>query len=126
MDKNGNFRITINVMAQLLVDKLRNKALYEEARSFYMSFVAKGKFVVNEVTPEQKILTIVPKNAEVQSLKIFKSNGDEQVVEQMVLTSGINLQLEQMFKMLEPKEFPMQNLPQYKEIECLGFQLSDF
>lgn len=43
----------------------------------------------------------------------------------MVLTSGINMQLEQLFKMLEPKEFPMQNLPQYKEVECLGFQLSD-
>ena len=44
----------------------------------------------------------------------------------MVLTSTINLQLEQLFKMLEPYEMPMQNLPQFKEIECLGFQLSEF
>ena len=100
MDKNGNFRFTVNIMAQLLVDKFKDKGVYEEARSFYVSFVAKGKFVVNEVSPNVKMLTVVPKNAEVQSLKIFKADGEEQVVEQMVLTSGINLQLEQLFKML--------------------------
>lgn len=77
MDKNGNFRLTLNVAFQLLVDKFGTKGVYEEARSFYMSLVGKGKFVVKEVSQDMKMLTIVPKSAEVSALKIFKSDGEE-------------------------------------------------
>lgn len=38
LDKNGNFRIILNVAAQILVDKFGNKGVYEEARSMFLSF----------------------------------------------------------------------------------------
>lgn len=83
LDKNGNFRLTLNVAAQILVEKkgYQDRGMYDEARSFYTSFVAKGKLLIEEVGPNMKILKIIPKNAEVQNMKIFKADGEEQVVE---------------------------------------------
>jgi hypothetical protein len=44
----------------------------------------------------------------------------------MVLTSGINVQMEQMIKMMiKPYEIPIKSIPYPKEMECLGVQLSD-
>lgn len=46
-------------------------------------------------------------------------------MEQMLLVSGFNLQMDQLFKMIKPFEMPMKNLPTPKEMECLGITLSD-
>ena len=46
-------------------------------------------------------------------------------MEQMVMTSGINVQLEQVLKYLKPQEIPVQNPPSPKELECLGMRLAD-
>jgi len=43
----------------------------------------------------------------------------------MLVQSGINMQLEQALKYVQPYEFPMKNLPHLPEVECLGFQLAD-
>jgi hypothetical protein len=44
----------------------------------------------------------------------------------MVLTSGINVQMEQVIKMaMKPYEIPIASIPYPKEMECLGVQLSD-
>ena len=125
IDKNGNFRIILNISVQLLVEKFKNKGMFEEARSIYLSLTAKGKLVVKEISETEKMLVIIPKNAEVGGLKIFKEDGEEMVMEQMMMTSAINLQFEQVIKMVQPQELPMKNPPTPKELECLGFGLGD-
>lgn len=102
MDKNGNFRFVINLGIEVAVEK--GFKVYEEARSIFMSVVAKGKLVVKEETKpngqsERKIVAMA-KALEVGNCKIYKADGEEMVVEQMVLTSGINVQMEQMIKMV--------------------------
>lgn len=42
-----------------------------------------------------------------------------------MLTSGINVQLEQVVKMLKPFEMPIYNPPSPRELECLGMKLAD-
>ena len=44
----------------------------------------------------------------------------------MLITSGLNVQLEQAINMLKPFELPMKNPTTPPELECLGFRLSDF
>jgi hypothetical protein len=46
-------------------------------------------------------------------------------VEQMVMTSGINVQLEQVLKFVKPQSMPMRNPPSPKELSCLGIKLAD-
>lgn len=74
-----------------MIEKSHSRGLYEEARSIFLSFQAKGKLAIEETSPETKLLKVVPKVAEVQSVKIYTSQGDEQTMEQMVLMSAINL-----------------------------------
>lgn len=66
----------------------------------------------------------MPKSAEASTVKIFKGDGTEEVVEQMLVTSAFNVQLEQVIKLIQPYEIPMRNPPTPKEMECLGFKLS--
>jgi len=40
--------------------------------------------------------------------------------------SAVNVQLETLIKVLEPKSVPLKNPPNPKEFECLGFKLTDF
>ena len=47
------------------------------------------------------------------------------VAEQMMLTAGLNVQMEQALGMIPPKEFPLINPPSPKELECLGFKLGE-
>lgn len=44
----------------------------------------------------------------------------------MLITSGLNVQLEQAVGMMKPFELPMKNPATPPELECLGFRLSDF
>ena len=103
MDRNGNFRFAVNVGFEVLVEKKGAHKQYEEARDVYMQLVAKGKVVIKEGRRKRdRMMILMAKNAEVGVAKIFKPDGEEMVVEQMVLTSGINVQLEQMIKMIRP------------------------
>lgn len=43
----------------------------------------------------------------------------------MLLTSGFNVQMDALFKMVTPFEMPMKNLPTPPELECLGIALAD-
>lgn len=81
LDKNGNFRFTFNVYAQLLVDKTDGKGVWEEARAFYIGFTFKGKILVEETNPVNKMMVIMPKSAEISSVKILNAAGEEQIVE---------------------------------------------
>lgn len=123
MDKNGNFRFVLNGSVTLLVQKSRNE--WEEARSIFASIVAKGKVIMKEISETEKVMVVFPKALELSSIKIFNKEEEEQVMEQMVLTSGFNVQFEQLLKMVEPLEIPMNNPPTPAEVECLGFKLSN-
>ena len=123
MDKNGNFRFILNGSVTLLVQKKKNE--WEEARSIYASITAKGKVITKELSETEKAMVVFPKALELSSLKIFNKEEEAQTMEEMVLTSGFNVQFEQALKMVEPFEIPMNNPPTPPEVECLGFALSD-
>ena len=42
----------------------------------------------------------------------------------MLVTSAINIQMEQAIKMIPPFEYPLRNPPTPREVECLGFKFS--
>ena len=46
-------------------------------------------------------------------------------LEQMLIVSGFNVQMETLFKAIPPYEIPMKNLPSPEELGCLGIKLSD-
>lgn len=123
MDKNGNMRFVLNGSVTILVQKEKNE--WVEARSMFASITAKGKVVTKEVSENEKVMVIFPKALELTSLKIFNKEDESQTMEEMVLTSGFNVQFEQLLKMVEPFEVPMNNPPTPPEMECLGFKLSD-
>merc|ERR1712038_1321346 len=107
MDKNGNFRFILNGSVTLLVQKKKNE--WEEARSIYASITAKGKVITKELSETEKAMVIFPKALELSNLKIFNKEEEAQTMEEMVLTSGFNVQFEQALKMVEPFEIPMNN-----------------
>lgn len=124
MDKNGNFRFIINAGFQIIVDK--NKFEKEEARSVFFTFIAKGKVVITKPEDsDQKEVMMYPKNLEVSNVKIFHEE-EEMIMEQMLVMSGLNVQLETLTKVLEPRSVPLKNPPNPKEFECLGFRVTDF
>lgn len=126
MDRNGNFRFAVNLGFEILVEKKGQYKQYEEARAIYVQLVAKGKVVIQEGQRKRdRKMVLMAKAAEMGGAKIFKPDGEEMVVEQMVLTSGINVQLEQMVKYVQPFEIPIYNPPSPRELECLGVKLTD-
>ena len=58
MDKNGNFRLIFNLQTTLLVEQKGVRQSWEEARSFFISIVAKGKFVKIDTPGGNRALTI--------------------------------------------------------------------
>lgn len=126
MDKNGNFRLIFNISFTVLVEKEGKRNQWEEARSMYFSFMAKGKVAQDRSGPNgERLLTLTPKTAEISQLKIFNAEDEEQTMEQMVIVSGFNVQMERALKMIPPIEQPMVNIPTPKELECLGLSLAD-
>ena len=126
MDKNGNFRFVFNLSITLLVEKDSGRKNWEEARAIFASFQAKGKVTTNTSNKRgERLLSIFPKSAEISELKIFDKDDKEQELESMVITSGFNVQMDQLFKVVQPLEMPMKNLPTPPEMECLGFALAD-
>ena len=121
MDKNGNFKFVFNIAITLLVGKEGKSKEWDEARSAYLSFTAKGKVTTNTSNKKgEKLLTIYPKSAELSHVKIYDKEEKEQELEQMLITSGFNVQMDTIFKMIQPYEMPMKNLPTPPEMECLG------
>ena len=76
MDKNGNFKFVFNMSLTLLVDKKSKQ--WEEARSAFISFTAKGKITTNTTNKKgEKVVSIFPKSAEMSQLKIYDKNDKE-------------------------------------------------
>ena len=70
-----------------------------DARTFYFTFTLKCKVAINE-TETNKTLGIFPKVLELSMFRMFK--GEEDVLEQMLAQSLLNVQIEQLRKMLKP------------------------
>jgi len=91
MDKNGNFKFVFNISITLLIQNKQSKN-WEEARSMFLSFTAKGKVTTNTTNKNgDNMLKVVPKSAELSQLKIFDKDDKEQELEQMLITSGFNV-----------------------------------
>lgn len=92
MDKNGNFKFVLNMSVTLLIQKQGVRKEWEEARSIFASFTAKGKVTTNTSNKYgEKLLTVLAKSAEISQLKIYNKDDEEQDLEQMLLTSGFNV-----------------------------------
>ena len=82
MDKNGNFKFVFNVSVTLLVEQKGSRGKWDEARSIYASFTAKGKVTTNTTNKNgDKMLTLHPKSAEISQLKIYNKAGTEMELE---------------------------------------------
>jgi len=95
MDKNGNFKFVFNISITLLVEEKGRRGVWDEARSAFLSFTAKGKVTTNTTNKKgERVLSVLPKSAEISLLKIYDKQGKEQELEQMLLTSGFNMQMD--------------------------------
>lgn len=75
MDKNGNWKIQMNLAAQINLENL--PGMWEPVRNIYMTLVMKFKLQMNDKNPLDKTVVIVPKNIELSEMKII--NGSEEM-----------------------------------------------
>ena len=126
MDKNGNFRFVLNIGVTILVEQQGQGARgqWEEVRSIYAQMTAKGKIRTDTTNSKgQDVISITPKNAELSNVKVLDKNEKEMDLEQMLITSGFNVQMEKMFKHLPPYEKPIRDIKTPAELECFGVGL---
>jgi hypothetical protein len=91
MDKNGNWKIQLNVAATINVE--REHGTWEAARDVYITVVVKFKVKSDESNPFNKQFIFTPKNIEISQLKVMK--GDEEMsMEQMMIQSMANIQFD--------------------------------
>ena len=125
MDKNGNWKFMANVALQLNVESL--PGMWDPVRNVFFTVQFKFKMTVTEQDGD-KFLNIIPKNLELTKLKVLKGEGQEEVeMEQMMIQSMANIQLEQVKKMLTTQSYSVNKLLSRapKELQCFGFKLSD-
>ena len=81
MDKNGNWKLQVNVAFQLNVETFPKS--WEPVRNIYMTIICKLKTTMTD-TPGDKEIVFLPKNIEVSELKVMK---DDEVMdmEQMMI-----------------------------------------
>ena len=82
MDKNGNFKVQLNVAAQINLETLPKQ--WEPVRNIYLTFVFKFTLSVNDKDPSDKLLMINPKNIELSEMKIM-NDKEEMSMEQMMI-----------------------------------------
>lgn len=74
MDRNGNWKIQVNFMAQLLVETM--PGVWTQARSIYATLLVKMKFMTDASNPFEKMFKIIPKNLEISQIKIMKEDEE--------------------------------------------------
>lgn len=94
MDKNGNFRFIFNFSTTLLIEKKGVRSEWDEARSIFISLVAKGKMAIDEKADGTRSLKLTPKMGEISDIKILNSAEESQTMEEMLIKSGFNMQVE--------------------------------
>jgi hypothetical protein len=124
IDKNGNWKVQINIVMNLNVETSPRN--WESARDIYMTVVFKMKTAVNSTDPLAKVFSVTPKNIEITNLKVLKGE-EEMQMEQMMIQSVTNIQLENVKKMFRTFPYTMKDLLKQnpKELSCLGFNVAD-
>jgi len=126
MDKNGNWKIVVNIPGQV---RILDGGDWTTVREIFASFTMKFKTWTNTTggtDAKHKKFVMSPKSLELTEMKVMK--GSEVMEdEQMMIQSIVNIQLEAMGKRF--KDFPyvmswiLRRMP--KEFQCLGFKVHD-
>jgi hypothetical protein len=122
LEKNGNFALTVNLGAQLVVEN--KKGIWEDGRTMYMTLQIKGKMFVADAKHENRTFVVLPKGVNLSQLKILRGET-EQFLEQMLLNSMLGYQLDQMKKAFQPMIVPLKKFPNPPELSCFGFNLTN-
>lgn len=107
IDRNGNFRFIFNFSVTILIEKKGAAGQWDEARSMFVSLVAKGKLMKSEKVDGKQTLTVLPKVLEIADIKIFNAADEPMVVEEMMIKSGFNVQAETALKMIPSYPFSL-------------------
>lgn len=87
IDEKGNFQITANLGAQLIVEN--KQGVQEEARAVYVQFALKGKMFVADPQFDNRTFVILPKSLQMPIFKVMNSQQEEQYLEQMLVQSMV-------------------------------------
>lgn len=121
IDRRGNVRLDMNFGAQILVEEKRS---WKEAWNMFFTVTMKGKVTVNSTNPLNKTVTVAPRSVEFSMLK-FYDGDEEKSMESMLAQSLLNVQLDQLRKTFKPQKFMMNKWNNPKEMQCIGFNLTD-
>lgn len=122
MDKNGNWKIQFNLPFQVNIETFGN---WEPIRNVYVTLVAKAKLTTNS-TESGKVLNFSPKAVTITQL-VIKKGEEEMSMEQMLIESMLNIQLDTLKKMF--KNIPIKidkalaRMP--PQLQCFGIKISD-
>jgi hypothetical protein len=122
LEKNGNFELTFNLGAQMIIEN--KKGVWEEARAMYSTIKFKGKMFVADAKFDNRTFVILPKGLQIAQLKVLKGE-EEQFLEQMLIQSMLGMQLENAKKSMQPMTIPLKKFPNPKEVQCFGFNLTN-
>lgn len=123
IEANGNFAITANLGAQLIVQDERN--VYQEARAMYVTLQLKGKMFVADPEYDNRTFVVLPKNVQMTNFKVLSKDGEEQFLEQMLVQSMVGFQLENLKKLFQPLAIGLKKVNNPPELQCLGFNLTN-
>ena len=123
IEGNGNFIVTANLGAQLIVEN--KQGVFEEARALYLTLQLRGKVFVADAQFDNRTLVILPKSISMPNFKVLNSEGEEQFLEQMLVTSMVGYQLDAAKKAFQPITIPLKTLENPREMQCLGFNLTN-
>ena len=78
IEKNGNFKFILNFYVEIIVENKdpEVKTPFIKARKVVIGVTFKGKISLQDVSPEEKALLVIPKGAEATTIKITKPNGE--------------------------------------------------
>jgi len=123
IDGNGNFQILANIGAQIIVTN--SEGQQEEARSLYVQFQLKGKMFIADAQHDNRTLVVMPKALQMPVFKVLNNQGEEQFLEQMLVQSMVGFQLDNLKKQFKPATIPLKKFNNPKELQCLGFNLTN-
>jgi len=122
IDANGNFNVGANLGAQIIIDPKGESSL---GRAIYVQFQLKGKMFVADQHQDNRTLVILPKSLSMPVFKVKTPDGEEQFMEQMLVQSMIDFQLDNLKKQFKPAIIPLKKFNNPRELQCLGFNLTN-
>lgn len=123
IDANGNFNVIANLGAQIIVTNEEGEQ--EEARALYIQFNLKGKMFIADAQHDNRTLVVMPKSFQMPVFKVLNNQQEEQFLEQMLVQSMVGFQLDNLKKEFKPMTIPLKKFNNPREIQCLGFNLTN-